>query len=73
MICARTAEAERADMLAYLARKIAQARKVEGSSAADHTHPEAMRRAWEIARDDLAAGLHEGEAALGDCPGGETQ
>lgn len=59
----RTPEQERGDVIAYLERKIGNAAAIERSPA----HAEsaaAMRRAWEVARDDIRAGLHQDEIAV---------
>lgn len=64
-------EAERADVLAYLARKRASATLVAQRSPEHADHAHAVIRQCEIFADDLRGGLHEGDAviaaALGIC------
>lgn len=59
----RTATVERGDALAYLRRKISNAQQVIDTGNDRDGSAAAMRRAWETAHDDIAAGLHEGEVS----------
>ena len=60
----RSGEEERADVLAYLDRKVANADKMISRSAEFSETAAASKRAWEIARDDIQGGLHVGETDL---------
>lgn len=53
---------ERKFVLAYLEGKIAKASKIIDRGNDRDGNAAAMRRAWEVARDDIQAGLHEGLA-----------
>ena len=60
-------QAERADVLAYLERRIANAGAVAASSAADAETREFARdrqRQMQVIRDELAQGMHAGLAAV---------
>lgn len=59
--------AERADVLAYVDRRVANARSIAGNAAALPDTRETAgdrRRQFETLRDELAQGLHTGAAAL---------
>lgn len=51
---------ERADVLAYLDRKIANAQKVIDTNNDRDGSARQMQRGWEIMRQDISAGLHAG-------------
>lgn len=57
---------ERADVLAYLDRKIANATLVIAKTPEFADETQQMQRAWSVARDDIAHGLHEGECLKGE-------
>lgn len=57
---------ERSDALAYLTRKIANAQKIIATNNDRDGSTAAMKRAWEIMRDDIGAGLHLGAAAVAE-------
>ena len=60
----RSAEEERADTLAYLDRKMANAAAIVAKSPEHADAAIVARRAWEVARDDIRGGLHEGETGV---------
>lgn len=55
-------EGTRADVLAYLARKIDNAQKVIDTHNDKDGSARQMQRGWEIMREDISAGLHVGDA-----------
>lgn len=63
----RSGHEERADFLAYLDRRIGNAAAVERSTAPDAETRELAgdrRRQLEVIRDEIAQGMHQGEAAV---------
>lgn len=55
---------ERADVLAYLDRRIANHGKVAANGTGSEERAAWLRRECEILRDHIAAGLHEGEVGV---------
>lgn len=62
--CAAAVRAERADVLAFLARKAVNAERIAAKSAEHGDDARSQARALRVAIDDLTAGLHEGETEI---------
>jgi len=56
--------AERGDVAAYLRRRIANHRKVEGNATGSQARAGVCRRELELVLGDIEAGMHEGEAMV---------
>lgn len=65
----RTAEEERADVLAYLARKAANARTIAARSVEQREAAERDIRCIQVIAGDLLTRMHEGEAEMARADG----